>query len=61
MTHGQKSAKAYYLNKMAEHKNDRHQKSYILIDMILKLKKKTKKKNLATLAVTSALIQNPLK
>ena len=63
MTHGQKSAKAYYLNKMAEHKNNRYENSYILKDMILnfKKKKKEKKNELVTLGVASTLIQNPLK
>ena len=44
MTHGQKSAKAYYLNKIAENKNNRYEILYILKDMILNFKKKKKKK-----------------
>ena len=43
MTHGQKSAKAYYLNKIAENKNNRYEILYILKDMILNFKKKEKK------------------
>ena len=61
MTHGQKSAKAYYLNKMVDYKNKRYENSYILKDMIMNLKKKEKKNYLATQAVGSALVQNLLK
>ena len=43
VTHGQKSAKAYYLNKMAEHTNNRYKNSYILKYMILNINKKIKK------------------
>ena len=43
VTHGQKSAKAYYLNKMVDYKNKRYENSYILKDMIMNLKKKKKK------------------